>query len=571
MILTPGLTFGAYKILAPLGRGGMGEVYRARDTRLGRDIAIKILREDGASDPERIRRFEDEARAASFLNHPNIVVIYEVGEATISGEARPTRYLAMELLEGQSLNEVVAGKRLPTRRFLEIAFQLADGLARAHEGGIVHRDLKPSNVVVSDDDHVKILDFGLAKLRSLSEDSASSVPTERETETAPGTVLGTVGYMSPEQVRGEPATAASDQFSLGCVLYEMLTGNRPFSGKSPADVQSAILRDDPPPITESNPGAPDPVCWIVERCLAKSPSHRYVSTRDLARDLQTLRAHSLESKSRMPLEAVQARRSRRWRVAGLAAALVLLGGAAALLLTHAWGPRPEPDFRRLTFRRGVVWRALFVPNSDNILYTASWEGSPTRSYLTLPESSGHRAEPRIRGLQLPMAFLPRRLRRAGSPGGVARRDQRQGTLAWRPTLGGQASPDPAERRMGRLLRDDGGVGGGARHGSGASPRASKRGRAAPADSVSHRRGHFVRSVFSRRASDRLHSSPLSIRQCGGDPDRRYARRGLSAAHPDLRALCRSGLEPRGRATSGSPPLARTSTAARSGASARPAR
>ena len=463
MILTPGLTFGAYKILAPLGRGGMGEVYRARDTRLGRDVAIKILREEAASDPERIRRFEDEARAASFLNHPNIVVIYEVGEATIPGEARPTRYLAMELLDGQSLNEVVAGKRLPTRRFLEIAFQLADGLARAHEGGIVHRDLKPSNVVVSDDDHVKILDFGLAKLRSLSEDTASSVPTERETETAPGTVLGTVGYMSPEQVRGEPATAASDQFSLGCVLYEMLTGNRPFSGKSPADVQSAILRDDPPPITESNPGAPDAVCWIVERCLAKSPSHRYVSTRDLARDLQTLRAHSLESKSRMPLEAVQARRSRRWRLAGLAAALVLLGGAAALLVTHPWGPRPEPDFRRLTFRRGIVWRALRAQVGQHPLHCLLG-GLAYQVLSDAPRIRGHRPKPRLRGLPS-LGILSGQLRCAGSPLTVARRHQcsrnpRLVADSRRPT-----SPDPAERRLVRLLRGYRAVGGGAGHGA----------------------------------------------------------------------------------------------------------
>src|SRR5262249_22328075 len=159
VILTPGLTFGAYRILAPLGRGGMGEVYRARDTRLGRDVALKILREDGASDPERVRRFEDEARAASSLNHPNIVVIYEVGEATIPGESHGTRYLAMELIGGNPLSEVLAGNRLPTRRFLDVASQIADGLARAHENGIVHRDLKPSNIVVTADDHVKILDF----------------------------------------------------------------------------------------------------------------------------------------------------------------------------------------------------------------------------------------------------------------------------------------------------------------------------------------------------------------------------------------------------------------------------
>src|SRR5262249_46629130 len=271
----------------------------------------------------------DEARAASSLNHPNIVVIYEVGEATIPGESRATRYLAMELLEGHPLNEILAGSRLPTRKFLDLASQLADGIARAHENGIVHRDLKPSNVVVSEDDHVKILDFGLAKLRSVSEESSTGA-TRADTETAPGTVLGTVGYMSPEQVRGEAATPASDQFSLGCIFYELLTGNRPFRAGSSADVMSAILRDEPVPIAESNPGIPDPVGWIVERCLAKSASQRYVSTRDLARDLQNLRGHSLESRPRMPAEAVPPPR-RRWRRAAAAAGLVVLGAAVALL------------------------------------------------------------------------------------------------------------------------------------------------------------------------------------------------------------------------------------------------
>ncbi len=434
MILTPGQTFGAYKILAPLGRGGMGEVYRARDTRLGRDIALKILREDGAADPERVRRFEDEARAASSLNHPNIVVIYEVGEATIPGESRPTRYLAMEVSEGQPLSEVLAGSRVPTRRFLELAFQLADGLARAHEGGIVHRDLKPSNVMVSRDDHVKILDFGLAKLRSVTE-GGSSLPAREDTETAPGTVMGTVGYMSPEQVRGEPATPASDQFSLGCIFYEMLTGNRPFRAKSSADVMSAILRDDPVALAEASPATPEPVCWIVERCLAKSPGHRYVSTRDLARDLQNLRGHALESKPRMSVEALPPAR-RRWRPAAVAAALLLLGAAAALLVTQSWKQRPEPDFRRLTFRRGVVWRALFVPNTNTILYTASWDGSSTKTYLTMTGSAG--SDRMLESdVQLPMAFS-----RDGSEVLVLLGRSRaainaQGTLAWRPLLGGQ--------------------------------------------------------------------------------------------------------------------------------------
>ena len=396
MILTPGLTFGAYRIVAQVGRGGMGEVYRARDTRLGRDVALKILREDGAADPERVRRFEDEARAASSLNHPNIVVIYEVGDAVIPGESQATRYLAMELLEGHALNEIVSGRQLPTRRFLEIAFQLADGVARAHESGIVHRDLKPSNVVVSDGDHVKILDFGLAKLRSVPDENSSSAPTRDETATAPGTVLGTAGYMSPEQIRGEAATAASDQFSLGCIFYEMLTGRRPFSGKSSADVLSAILRDDPSPIAESNPGVPDPICWIVDRCLAKSPGQRYVSTRDLARDLQNLRGHMLESKPRMPLEALPA-----------AAAAVVAGGRRGdAPPARRRGSAPADALLEAAAR--ARFSAAHVPARRRLASPVRAElrkhpvhgilGRRRKQVLPCePRIPGQRAEPRVRG------------------------------------------------------------------------------------------------------------------------------------------------------------------------------
>jgi serine/threonine protein kinase len=439
VILTPGLSFGAYKIIAPLGRGGMGEVYRARDSRLGREVALKILREDGAADPDRVRRFEQEARAASSLNHPNIVVVYEVGDAPMPGESRPTRYLAMELLEGRPLNMVLSGEPLSTRRFLDIAFQLADGLARAHEGGIVHRDLKPSNVVVSSEGHVKILDFGLAKLRPVPGEDSGSVLTLDETKTSPGAVLGTVGYMSPEQARGEPATAASDQFSLGCIFYEMLTGHGPFWRKSPADTLSAILRDDPPPIADSNPNVPAPLCWVVERCLAKSPDDRYVSTRDLARELQTFRQHSAEVMARAFPKASRVKRRRRVLKVAAATALLVLGGAAALVLTQSLKTRPEPDFRQLTFRKGVVRRALFVPNSDNILYTASWDGSPTKSYVTIPESTGNDRSLEAED-QLPMAYTRDGAQLLVLLGISRARINANGTLAWRPALGGKPRP-----------------------------------------------------------------------------------------------------------------------------------
>ena len=438
MILSPGQSFGAYRILSPLGRGGMGEVYRARDTRLGRDVALKVIREDSAEDADRMGRFEQEARAASSLNHPNIVVIYEIGDATLPGRTRPLRYLTMELLDGKPLSSILAGEVVSLRRSLDWASQLAEGLARAHESGIVHRDLKPSNILITSDGHVKILDFGVAKLREPSDPATESPTAAAHTLTMPGAVVGTVGYMSPEQARGESATAASDQFSLGCILYEMLTGQRAFGGASTAETLSAILRDEPRPIAEANPRVPAPIRWIVERCLAKSPRDRYVSTRDLARDLHDFHDHPSEAQVGVAATSRGGWRRHLPKIAA-AAAFVLLGGASALYFARSTHPRPEPDFRRLSFRRGVVWRALFVPNSDNVLYTASWEGTPTRSYLTIPESAGNdrslESEP-----QLPMAFLSDGSQALVLVGPSRAAINAQGTLAWWPALGGKARP-----------------------------------------------------------------------------------------------------------------------------------
>ena len=439
MIFSAGQSFGVYTIIAPLGRGGMGEVYRARDTRLGREVALKVIREDSADDPLRAIRFEQEARAASSLNHPNIVVIYEIGDAPLPDRAHPLRYLAMELLEGRSLSSILAGEPIPLRRALDWASQLADGLARAHESGIVHRDLKPSNVLVTTDGHVKILDFGLAKLREPSRKDTESPTAAGEALTSPGTVVGTVGYMSPEQTRGEPAEAASDQFSLGCILYEMLTGRAAFDRSSPVETLSAILRDEPEPIEQLNPKVPAPIRWIVERCLAKSAGDRYVSTRDLARDLQTFREHSSAGAVRILPPVVPVHRRRRLLGAAIVAALLLLGAGATLVLTGTLKPRSEPDFRRLTFRPGVVWRALFVPNSDAILYTASWQGTPARSYLTIPESLGN-----DRSLdsdaQLPMAYSGDGSQVLVLLGRSRAAINARGTLAWWPALGGKPRP-----------------------------------------------------------------------------------------------------------------------------------
>ena len=269
----------------------MGEVYRARDNRLGRYVAVKVLPAELASDRERLCRFEQEARSASALNHPNIVTIYEVGQID------STSYIAMEMVEGKTLRELVALGPVPLRKALHIASQVADGLAKAHAAGIVHRDLKPENLMVSNDGFVKILDFGLAKLVVPSPEDLSSVGTMAGPQTGAGVVLGTIGYMSPEQASGRPLDFRSDQFSLGSVLYEMTTGRRAFQKETAPETLAAIIREEPEPIGSLNARVPAPLCWIVERCLAKDPEERYASTRDLARDLAAVRERLLEAPS----------------------------------------------------------------------------------------------------------------------------------------------------------------------------------------------------------------------------------------------------------------------------------
>lgn len=306
--LSPGARFGLYEILSLIGSGGMGEVYRARDTRLGRDVAIKVLPGKLSSNRERLDRFEQEARSASALNHPNIVTIYELGQVD------STHYIAMEMVEGKALREVLASGPIPIQEVIQIAAQVAEGLAKAHEAGIIHRDLKPGNLMITQDGLVKILDFGLAKLtvgsgpapapqtREHPEGaSQEDMPTLAGPSTHPGMILGTIGYMSPEQACGRPLDSRSDQFSMGLVLYEMLTGKRAFHKCTEAETLAAILRDEPEPIGVLNPEAPAPLCWAVERCLAKEPEKRYASTRDLARDLAAIR----EGLSERPPERVE--------------------------------------------------------------------------------------------------------------------------------------------------------------------------------------------------------------------------------------------------------------------------
>src|SRR6266542_2959271 len=288
MALSPGSRLGPYKILAPLGAGGMGEVYRAKDPNLGRDVAIKVLPEAVAGDAERLARFEREARSLAALNHPNIVTIFSIEE---SGG---TRFLAMELVEGESLDTLLVSGGLPLSRFFEISVPLSEALSAAHERGIVHRDLKPGNVMVTSEGRVKVLDFGLAKREPADSDAnLTNTPTESRAElTSEGQVFGTVAYMSPEQARGGKVDARSDVFSLGVLLYQMLTGERPFKGASGADMISSILRDRPPSVAELRAELPPHLARILRRCLEKDPRDRYQTSRDVYNELKELRAET---------------------------------------------------------------------------------------------------------------------------------------------------------------------------------------------------------------------------------------------------------------------------------------
>jgi len=325
MRLDAGNRLGPYEILSPLGAGGMGEVFRARDTRLGRDVAIKILPERLADNAHALARFEHEARAVAALSHPNILAIHDFGRAD------GIVYAVTELLEGESLDRRLAREDLPWKKALEIAAAVADGLASAHARGIVHRDLKPANIFLTRDGIVKILDFGLARADSLlSGDAGTQAPTAAAVpETEPGTVLGTVGYMSPEQVRGEQADPRSDIFSLGCILYEMLTGRRAFREKTTAETLAAILRDHPKELPESGRTIPPGVNGVVMRCLEKNPDERFHSARDLAFALREILSASAISP--MPGSFAAVAPSPRRRKVWIGAALLAAAVAGALL------------------------------------------------------------------------------------------------------------------------------------------------------------------------------------------------------------------------------------------------
>ena len=291
MTLIPGTRLGPYVILSPLGVGGMGEVYRASDSRLGRQVAIKVVSKQLAGDPAALARFQHEARVVASLSHPNIVALHDVG--TEDGVA----FAVMELLEGEPLDRHIGSEGIPWTQAVDIAASIADALACAHDRGVVHRDLKPANIFVTQVGLVKVLDFGLARQDPFRPDpQMPNVPGE----TQPGMVLGTIGYMAPEQVRGEPAEPRSDLFALGCVLYEMLTGRRPFEGRTAPEVQAAILRDQPRSVADFNSKVPPEVSALVQRCLEKRPEQRFQSARDLAFALRQCRGTSEPRRTESP-------------------------------------------------------------------------------------------------------------------------------------------------------------------------------------------------------------------------------------------------------------------------------
>ena len=381
MSLAAGARLGPYEVVGPIGSGGMGEVYRARDTRLSRDVAVKVLPSSFADDPDRLRRFEQEARATGMLNHPNILAVYDIG--THGGAP----YVVSELLEGETLRARIDGTPVPPRKAIDYATQIARGLAAAHDKGIVHRDLKPENIFVTREGRVKILDFGLAKVAQPAAADETALLTAQKTEA--GMVLGTAAYMSPEQVRAQPVDHRSDIFSFGLVLYEMLTGRQAFKADSAVETMSAILKADPPRLADTRSDLPADLERIILHCLEKNPEERFQSAGDIAFNLDSI-GHASSSSGKVI--AQPGTRRLRWLLPALAAAAVAAG--AGLFLAGRATVRPaaaEPQFSQLTFRRGSIQAARFAPDGRTVVYAAGWEGAATALYTAQPGNPESRA------------------------------------------------------------------------------------------------------------------------------------------------------------------------------------
>jgi len=387
-MLPSGTKLGPYEIQSQIGAGGMGEVYKARDTRLNRDVALKILPESFANDAERLRRFEQETQAVAALNHPNILAIYDVGTRDNSP------FLVSELLDGESLRSLLDRGPIAQRKAIEYAVQIANGLAAAHDKGIVHRDLKPDNLFICRDGRVKILDFGLAKLAT-KETPGVDGATITGQQTAAGVVMGTASYMAPEQVRGGPIDARTDMFSFGVVLYEMLSGKRAFHRDSAPEIMTAILREDIPEFDAGATATPvSPALErIVRRCLEKSPEQRFQSAKDLAFALEAVSQISGAKTGAQAPIAVAAEPQRKSQVPMYAGALLF---AAAMLGLGWWlghsKPPASPEYRQFTFRAGFMGNARFAPDGS-VIYSATWEGSNSQLYIAPVDSLGERELP----------------------------------------------------------------------------------------------------------------------------------------------------------------------------------
>ncbi len=388
MTIASGTRLGHYEIQASIGAGGMGEVYRAVDSRLGRTVAIKVLSGPFTNDQDRLRRFEQEARATSHLNHPNIISIFDVG--TFEG----IPYVVEELLEGESLRQRLKEGPITGRRTIDYAIQITHGLRAAHDQGIVHRDLKPDNLFLVKDGRIKILDFGLAKWIITASEQQSNLETLANGGTRPGMILGTVGYLSPEQVKGQPVDHRADIFSFGIILYEMFTGQNPFLRSSAVETMNAILKEDPPDLALSPQKTPPAADRVIKHCLEKKPEQRFQSAQDLGFALETL---SDASQISITLPASQPSKiNRSFRIFWILP-VFLLGLLAGLYFFRSHPM--EPSFQRLTFQRGIIHRALFTPDGGNIVYSASWNGKPFEIFIT------HPGTPESRSLDLAGAEL----------------------------------------------------------------------------------------------------------------------------------------------------------------------
>ena len=388
MTLTPGTRLGPYEITGAIGAGGMGEVYKAKDSRLGRDVAIKVLPTSFAGDPDRRARFEREAQAVAALSHPNVIAIFD------TGVHEDQLYVVMELLTGQTLRERLSAGAMPVRKAVDMAIQIARGLGAAHGKGIVHRDLKPENIFLLDDGQVKILDFGLARQAA---ETAHSGATQTMAMTGAGTVMGTVGYMAPEQVRGLPLDARADVFAFGAVLYEMVSGERAFQRDTAADSMTAILTQDPPELVGLRPDLSPALDRIIRHCLEKNANERFQNARDIAFALGAL-SGSTTSASSGAVAAVPASEPKRPRtalvtIAVVAGALVLGAGAGYLgrgAPVSPFAAASDVSYQPVTFEDGFVFTARFAPDGRTIVYSADWDRQPRGVYVTSLDSLEYR-------------------------------------------------------------------------------------------------------------------------------------------------------------------------------------